>query len=146
MIKKSTTGATFFLGECLVAWHSKKQNCVTLSTCESEYVVATACYTQLIWMDYQLSDLGIQVSKPISIMCDNLSAIQLSKNPIMHSRTKHVAIKIHFLRDKVLNNELKLVYVPTQGQVVDIFTKALPRELFEQLRTRLGVFSQSMLI
>ena len=56
-------------------------------------------------MDYQLFDLGIQVSKPISIMCDNMSAIQLRKNPVMHSRTKHVAIKLHFLRDKVQNNE-----------------------------------------
>ena len=86
-------------------------------------------------MDYQLSDLGIQVSKPISIMCDNMSAIQLSKNLVMHSCTKHVAIKLHFLSDKVLNNEFKLIYVPTQGQVADIFTKALPRESFEQLRT-----------
>ena len=74
-----------------------------------------------------------------------MSAIQLSKNPVMHSRTKHVAIKLHFLRDKVQNNEFQLVYVPTQGQVADIFTKALPRELFAQLRTRLGVFSQSIL-
>ena len=82
-------------------------------------------------MNYQLFDLGIQVAKPISIMCDNMSAIQLRKNPVMHSRTKHVAIKLHFLRDKVQNNELKLVYVPTQGQVADIFTKALPRELFQ---------------
>ena len=60
-----------------------------------------------------------------------MSAIQLSENPVMHSHTKHVAIKLHFLRDKVLNNEFKLVYVPIQGQVADIFTKALPRELFE---------------
>ena len=82
-------------------------------------------------MDYQLSDLGIQVSKPISIICDNMSAIQLRKNLVMNSHTKHVAIKLHFLWDKVLNTKLKLIYVPTQGQVVDIFTKALPRELFE---------------
>ena len=64
-----------------------------------------------------------------------MSAIQLSKNSVMHSRTKNVAIKLHFLRDKVLNNEFKLIFVPTQGNIVDIFTKALPRELFEQLRT-----------
>ena len=57
--KKSTSGATFFLGECLVAWHSKKHDCVTLFTCGSKYLSATACCTQLIWMDYQLFDLGI---------------------------------------------------------------------------------------
>ena len=74
-------------------------------------------------MDYELYDLGIQVSKPISIMCDNMSAIQLRKNPVMHSRTKHVAINLHFFRDKVQNNEFKLVYVPTQGQEADIFKR-----------------------
>ena len=121
----------------------KKQECVTLSSYESEYVVATACCTKL---DYQLTNLGIQVPKPISIMCDNMSAIQLSKNPVMHSHTNYVAIKLHFLCDKVLNNEFKLIYIPTQGKVVDIFTKAVPRESFECLRTWLGVFSQSMLI
>ena len=68
-------------------------------------------------------------------MCDNMSAIQLSKNSVMHSHTKHVAIKLHFLRDKVLNTEFKLIYVPTQGKVANIFTRALPRESFDCLRT-----------
>ena len=57
--KKSTNGASFFLGECLVSWDCKKQDCVTLSTCESKYFTATTCCYQLIWMNYQLSDLGI---------------------------------------------------------------------------------------
>ncbi|XP_059066487.1 secreted RxLR effector protein 161-like [Cryptomeria japonica] len=70
---KSTSGAAFFLGDCLVAWHSKKQDCVTLSTAESEYIAATACCTQLIWMSHQITDMGISTIKPISIYRDNTS-------------------------------------------------------------------------
>lgn len=95
--RKSTNGAAFFLSDCLVAWHSKRQDCVTLSTAESEYIATTACCTQLIWISHQVIDMGISIAKPISIYCDNTSAINLSKNPVMHSRTKHVAIKFHFL-------------------------------------------------
>ncbi|XP_059068895.1 secreted RxLR effector protein 161-like [Cryptomeria japonica] len=144
--RKSTSGAAFFLGDRLVAWHSKKQECVTLSTAESEYIAATTCCTQLIWMSHQLADMGITVDKPISIFCDNTSAISLSKNPVMHSRTKHVAIKLLFLREQVLANEFQVLYVPSQAQVADIFTKALSKEVFERLRDRLGVFSQSALV
>lgn len=96
-------------------------------------------------MSYQLADMGITVNKPISIFCDNTSAINLSKNPIMHSRTKHVAIKLHFLREQVLANEFQLLYVPSQAQVAGIFTKALSKEVFEHFRDRLGVISQSIL-
>lgn len=143
--QRSTSGAAFFLGDRLVAWHSKKQECVTLSTAESEVIAATACCTQLLWMSYQLADLNIQVTKPMSIFCDNTSAIQISKNPVLHSRTKHIAIKLQFLREQVSSTEVQLIHVSSQAQVADIFTKALPKEQFEWLRDRLGVFSQSFL-
>ncbi|XP_059070336.1 secreted RxLR effector protein 161-like [Cryptomeria japonica] len=143
--QRSTSGAAFFLGDWLVAWNSKKQDCVTISTAESEIIAATACCTQLLWMSYHLSDLCITVPKPMKILCDNISAIQISKNPVMHSRTKHVAIKLQFIREQVSSNEVILIHVPSKLQVADIFTKALPRALFEQLRTRLGVISQSLL-
>jgi len=74
-------------------------------------------------------------------MCDNTSAINISNNPIMHSKTKHIPIKYHFLREKVLGKKVKLEYVPSKEQVADIFTKPLPREAFEYLRQKLGVFS-----
>ncbi|XP_057843343.2 secreted RxLR effector protein 161-like [Cryptomeria japonica] len=125
----STSGAVFYLGDRLIAWHSKKQDSVSLSTAEAEYIAATSCYTQLLWMAQQLLDMGIKVPKPISIFYDNTSAINLSKNPVLHSRTKHIAIKFHFLQEKVLANEVQLLHVPTQAQVADIFTKALPKEL-----------------
>ena len=74
-------------------------------------------------------------------MCDNTSAISISKNPVMHSKTKHIPIKYHFLREQVLEQKVKLEYVPSKEQVADIFTKPLPREAFEYLRQKLGVVS-----
>jgi hypothetical protein len=74
-------------------------------------------------------------------MCDNTSAISISKNLVMHSKTKHIPIKYHFLREQVLEKKVKLEYVPSKEQVVDIFTKPLPREAFEYLGQKLGVVS-----
>lgn len=90
-------------------------------------------------MKQTLKDLGIHFSHPISMFCDNTSAINISKNPVMHSRTKHIAIRYHFLKEKVLEGEVKLEFVSTKEQVADIFTKPLPKENFEYLRMKLGV-------
>lgn len=76
---------------------------------------------------------------PISIMCDNTSAINISKNLVLHSTTKHISFQYHFLREKVLHNEVKLEYVPTKEQVADIFTKALCKGTFEYLQHKLGL-------
>ena len=88
-----------------------------------------------------LQDFKIKCSPPIPIMCDNTSAISISKNPIMHSKTKHIPIKYHFLREQALEHKVKLEYVPSKEQVADIFTKPLPREAFEYIRQKLGVVS-----
>ena len=137
--RKSTSGGAFYLGERLVASYSKKQDFVSLSTAEAEYITATTCCTQVLWMRQMLKDLGIQVTEAIPIMCDNTSAINISKNPVQHSRTKHIAIRYHFLKDKVNEGEVKLEYIPTTEQVADIFTKPLPKDVFEYLRKKLGV-------
>lgn len=137
--RKSTSGGAFFLGSNLVAWHSKKQDSVSLSTAEAEYIAAVSSCTQVLWMKQTLQDLGIHITEPILISCDNTSAINISKNPVMHSRTKHISIRYHYLKEKVMEGEVKLDYVPTTEQVADIFTKPLPRESFEYLRIKLGV-------
>ncbi|KAL8103060.1 hypothetical protein AgCh_027552 [Apium graveolens] len=98
--RKSTSGACEFLGDCLVAWHSKKQTSVALSTAEGEYIAAGSCCAQILWMQQTLQDFGISYSN-IPIYCDNTSAINISKNPVMHSRTKHIDVRHHFLRDNV---------------------------------------------
>ena len=127
------------MGSKLMSWFSKKQSSIALSTAEAEYVVDSSCCTQLIWMRKTLQDIQITCTPPISILCDNTSAISISKNPVMHSKTKHIPIKYHFLREQVLEQKVKLEYVPSKEQVDDIFTKPLPRETFEYLRQKLGV-------
>eukprot|EP00253_Pinus_taeda_P033080 PITA_33080 len=141
--RKSTSGGAFFMGSRLVSWFSKKQSSIALSTAEAEYVAAASCCTQLLWMIQTLQDFQITCTPPISILCDNTSAISISKNPVMHSKNKHIPIKYHFLREQVLEQKVKLEYVPSKEQVVDIITKPLPRETFEYLKKKLGVVDAS---
>ena len=137
--RKSTSGVAFYMGSRLVSQFSKRQSSIALSTAEAEYVSIASCCTQLLWMMQTLQDIQITCTPPISILCDNTSAISISKNPVMHSKTKHIPIKYHFLREQVLEQKVKLEYVPSKEQVAAIFTKPLPRETFEYLRQKLGV-------
>ena len=84
----------------MVSWFSKKQNSVALSTIEAEYIAAGCCCAQILWMKQTLKDFDL-IFNITPIMCDNTSAINLSKNPVNHSRTKHIEIQHHFLRDHV---------------------------------------------
>ncbi|CAL9094332.1 unnamed protein product [Musa textilis] len=93
---QSTFGICQFLGHALISWTSKKQNSVALSTVEVEYIATSACCAQVIWMKNTLEDYGIYL-KNIPIKCENTSAICLTKNPIQHSRTKHIDIRHHFI-------------------------------------------------
>ena len=140
--RKSTSGSCQFLGENLISWFSKKQNSVALSTAEAEYVAAGSCCAQILWIKQQLEDYGIKQDK-IPINCDNTSAINLTKNPIQHSRTKHIEIRHHFIRDHVLNGDVTLQFVCTDNQLADIFTKPLSEERFSVLRRGLGVIDPS---
>ena len=127
------------LVECLVSWLSKKQSSVSLSTTEAEYIVAAACCTQVLWMKQNLTDIQVEYDEPIPIYCDNTSAISISKDPVMHSKTKHIPIKYHFLQEQVAEKNIRVEYVGTKEQVIDIFTKPLPWEAFEYLCQRLRV-------
>ncbi|CAM8926385.1 unnamed protein product [Rhodiola kirilowii] len=98
--RKSTSGMAQFFGSCLVSWASKKQNSVALSTAEADYIAVATCCAQLVWLKQHLSDYDI-IFKSVPILCDNTSAINISKNTVQYSRTKHIEIKHHFLRDCV---------------------------------------------
>ena len=137
--RKSTSGGALFLGESLVAWTSKKQTSIYLSTTEAEYIAEAECCAQVEWMKQTLQDIKVVFEEPTVIYCDNKSAISLSKNPIQHSKEKHIPIKYHYLRDQTENKNIKLEYVPTQEHIADIFTKPLSRDVFEYLRQVLGV-------
>ena len=111
---KSASGNAFFMGDCLVSWLSKKQSSISLSKAEAEYIVVANCCTQILWMKEVLKDVNIETKQLITIYCDNTSAISLSKNPVMHSKTKHIPIKYHFLREQVAEQNIKLVYINTK--------------------------------
>jgi len=96
-------------------------------------------------MKEALKDLDICTDQLISIYCDNTSAISLNKNPMMYSRTKHIPIKYHFLREQVVEQNIILEYISTKEEIADIFTKPLPREAFKHLRQKMGVISLSSL-
>ncbi|XP_050896137.1 secreted RxLR effector protein 161-like [Lathyrus oleraceus] len=96
--RKSTSEYVFKMSNGLVVWSSKKQYVVSLSTTEAEFISAAACAAQRIWMMHVLERLGIKQSKCI-ILCDNSSTIKLSKNPVMHGKSKHIHVRFHFLRE-----------------------------------------------
>ena len=108
------------------------------------YISAGCCCAQILWMKQQLSDYGILLDR-IPIRCDNTSAINLSKNPVQHSRTKHIEIRHHFLRDHVLKGDCLLEFVDTKNQLADIFTKPLPKDIFFSIRRELGLLYLSYL-
>ena len=136
--RKSTSGGCFFVGNNLVSWHSKKQNCTSLSTAQAEYVAAGSCCTQLMWMKQMLADYGFQQGT-LSLFCDNTSAINISKNPVLHSRTKHIEIRYHFIRGLVEEKLLELTFIPTEKQLADLFTKPLDNARFLSLCKAIGL-------
>jgi hypothetical protein len=140
--RKSTSGTCHFLGRSLVCWSSRKQNCVSLSTAEAEYIAAGACCTQLLWMKQTLKDYGIKV-KNIPLLCDNESAIKIAKNPVQHSRTKHIEIRHHFLRDHVAREDIIIEHVKTEDNLADIFTKPLDEKRFCALRCELNILDSA---
>nr|GEV64110.1 retrovirus-related Pol polyprotein from transposon TNT 1-94 [Tanacetum cinerariifolium] len=139
---KSTSGGGQFLGENLVSWSSKKQDCMALSTTKAEYVPLSICCAQVLWMRTQLTDYGFQLKK-IPIYCDLKSAIAISCNPVQHSRTKQIAVRYHFIKEHVEKGMIELYFIKTDYQLADIFTKALPTDRFNYLVRRLGMRSLS---
>ena len=109
-----------------------------MSTAEAEYVVAASYCAQLLWIKKQLKDFCIDTGC-IPFYCDNTSAINISKNPCQHKRTKHSDIRHHFLRDNVEKGLISMNLCTTENQIADIFTKALSREKFERNRLELGL-------
>ena len=140
--RKSTSGTCHFLGRSLVCWSSKKQNCVSLSTAEAEYIAAGSCCAQLLWMKQTLKDYGIN-KKKVPLFCDNESAIKFSHIPVQHSKTKHIEIRHHFLRDHVLKEDIDIIHVNTEDQLADIFTKPLDEKTFCKLRCELNILESS---
>ena len=130
--RKSTSAGAQFLGDRLISWQCKKQHTVSTSTAEAEYVAASACCSQVIWMQYQLLDYGLNLSNT-PIYCDNDAAIQICKNPVQHSRTKHIDIKMHFIRDCYDRKLIRMEQIDTTVNVADLFTKPVNQSTFKVL-------------
>jgi hypothetical protein len=123
-----------------VSWSSKKQTSVALSTVQTKYVAAGQCCVQLLWMRQTLRDFGYNLSK-VPLLCDNESVIRLVDNPTEHSRTKHIDIQHHFLRDHQQRGDIDIYHISTKNQLADIFTKPLDEKMFCKLRSELNVRS-----
>ena len=136
--RKSTLGGCFYLGNNIVSWISKKQNFVSLSMAKAEYIAAGSCCTQLLWMKKLLHDYGIP-QDTMCVFCDNTNAINLSKNPVQHSKSKHIEIRYYFIRDLVEDKFVCLEFIHTDNQKADIFTKPLDGPWFESLRKTIGI-------
>ncbi|GKD74164.1 hypothetical protein Tco_1332446 [Tanacetum coccineum] len=116
------------------------QKSAAISSTEAEYIALSGCCAQVLWMRSQLTDYGFGFNK-IPMYCDNKSAIFLCCNNVQHSRSKHIDIKFHFIKEHVENGVIKLYFVNTEYQLADIFTKALSRERIEFLINKLGMRS-----
>ena len=136
--RKSTSDGCFYLGNNLVSWMNIKQNSVSLSTTEAEYIAAASCCAQLLWMKKLLHDYGI-TQDTMCVFCDNTSAINLSKNPVQHSKSKYIEIRYHFIQDLVEEKTVYLEFINIDNQKANIFTKPLDGPRFESLRKTIGV-------
>ncbi|GJZ40913.1 retrovirus-related pol polyprotein from transposon TNT 1-94 [Tanacetum coccineum] len=138
--RRSTSGCMQLLGDRLVSWSSKRQKSAAISSTEAEYIAMSGCCAQILWMRSQLTDYGLGFNK-IPMYCDNKSAIALCCNNVQHSRSKHIDIRFHFIKEQVENGVVELYFVNTEYQLADIFTKALCRERIEFLINKLGMRS-----
>lgn len=137
--RKSTGGMVFYLNESLIAWVSQKQKCVALSSCEAEFMAATAAACQSIWLRNVLSQVMEECIGPVTLYIDNKSAIDLSKNPVFHGRSKHIDIRYHFIRECVERGDIVIRHIAGEDQRADILTKPLTTIRFERMRKLLGV-------
>jgi hypothetical protein len=137
--RKSTTGWIFKLGENTISWKSRKQNSVSLSTTEAEYMAASDASKEAIWLQDLLIELKLIEKKETILYQDNQGAIFLEKNKTNKSRTKHIDVRYHFIREQVEKGRLDIIYCPTDAMIADVLTKPLPDMAFR--RHRLAICS-----
>ena len=137
--RKSTSGQIFFLGGLPITWNSVKQRVVALSTCEAEYIAASSATCQGLWISRLIKELMSVEENLVKILVDNKSALELTWNPVHHSRSKHIDTRHHFIRDCMEEGLVKFEYVKTEDQLADLFTKSLGRVKFCEFCAKIGV-------
>ena len=136
---RSTTGHMFYFGTSPITWCSQKQNTVALSSCEAEFMAATEAARQAIWLQDLLSEITGWKVKRVLIKIDSKSAIELTKNPVFHGKSKHIHKRYHFIRECIERELVDVEHVPGTLQKADILTKALARIMFVEMRDLIGV-------
>lgn len=137
--RRSTTGYVFKLGSGPISWCSKRQPTISLSTTEAEYKAAAVAAQESTWLVLLMEDLHQKVDYAVPLHCDNQSAIRLAENPVFHARTKHVEVHYHFIREKVLMEEMEMRQIKTDDQIADLFTKGLSIGKCEGFRCQLNM-------
>ena len=143
--RKSTGGYLIYLGNNLLAWNSRKQQTVALSSTELEFKSVADVNVQLKWLTSLLADLHVNLSTPPHIWCDNVGVVFLSTNPVFHARTRHVEVDYHFVRQRVFNKQLTVSPLSSKDQIADIMTKPLARFLFHHFKVKLRLLASSPL-
>ncbi|GJY22778.1 putative reverse transcriptase, RNA-dependent DNA polymerase [Tanacetum coccineum] len=138
--RKSTTGGCQFLGNRLISWQCKKQTIVAISTTKAEYVAAASCCGQVLWIQNQLLDYGYNFINTV-IYIDNTSTICIIENPVQHSKTKHIEIRHHFIRDCNAKKLIQMAKINTQLNVADLLTKGFDAGRFQYLVSSIGMLN-----
>ncbi len=138
--RHSISGYVFRYRGGAVSWSSKKQSVIALSTTEAEYIASTHATQEAVWLRRLIDEIARPPKLPVPIFCDNNGARALAKNDAAyHSRTKHIDIKYHYVREAIRDRKISMIYIPTNENIADILTKALARPKFEPFTTALGV-------
>ena len=137
--RQAITGYAFLIDGGAISWSSKKQEIVSLSTTESEYVAATHGMKEALWLRNLLAEVFEPLTDATTLFSDNQSAIALTRDHQFHARTKHIDVRYHFIRWVVENGALRLVYCPTADMVADVLTKALPSPKVKHFAECLGL-------
>ncbi|KAH9752645.1 hypothetical protein KPL71_014775 [Citrus sinensis] len=138
--RRSITGFVFTICGGAISWKSSLQSVVALSTTEAEYIALTEAVKEAIWLRGLVSELGFK-QEVVVVGCDSLSAIQLSKNPKYHERTKHIDVRMHLIRDEISKGVVNVVKVPSEVNPADMLTKPLPSVRFRDLLNLIGSVS-----
>lgn len=139
--RKSRSGHVFLMGGTAVSWFCKKQSVVALSSTEAEYYALSEAVKEALWVRQLLTEIGTKINDPLMIHQDNLSTIAIATNPIQHQRVKHMDIKVHFLRDHLERQDVKLIFCPSKEMVADVLTKPLARLEHRKFTQLLGLRS-----